>query len=66
MEDSLACIESVFAVFRAGLVLVPVDPKWGEGLHRDIVGMSGCRAGSPAGRRGGGRRRGCRGRPVGP
>ena len=44
MEDSLACIESVFAVFRAGLVLVPVDPKWGDGLHRDIVGMSGCRA----------------------
>lgn len=44
MEDSIPCIESVFAVFRSGLVLVPVDAKWGDGLHRDVVRMSGCRA----------------------
>lgn len=43
LEDSIPCMASVFAVFRAGLVLVPVDARWGDGLHRDVVAMSGCR-----------------------
>jgi acyl-CoA synthetase (AMP-forming)/AMP-acid ligase II len=41
LADTVECLEVVFALWRAGLVVVPVDRLWGQGLQAQVLSMSG-------------------------
>ncbi len=41
LEDSISCLVVVYAVFRVGMILVPVDSEWGEELRNNILRQAG-------------------------